>query len=137
MSGIFNVYFDGQYWVGLVLEESENHRRVGRFIFGDEPSPNQIFEWAKKGCPGLILTEVLPGEDQDQPSRVNPKRLQREARRALENKGLGSFAQDQIRKAIEKNKKTSQTKSREKRLIEERARFDKLQLKKKKKKRGH
>lgn len=136
MSGLFQVYFDGINWVGLILEESDHRCRVGRYIFGNEPTPLEIFEWARKGCPGLRLSE-LPAGSPLLEELARGGRLTKETRRAQENKGLGTFAQEQLRQSIEANKKAARIKFSVLRKRRAEERFLNRQAKKRKRKRGH
>ena len=137
MSGLFHVYFDGNNWVGLVLEESEDSTKSGKFIFGPEPTPTEIFEWAKKGCPGLVLNSVPRKNNTERQKEPLSLPISRELRRAKDNKPLGSYAQDVLRRTIELKKKSASVSRKEQRALEAETRYEKNRLKKKKKKRGH
>ena len=39
------VYFDGQFWIGLVECADADRLQVARHIFGAEPSDNEVLEF--------------------------------------------------------------------------------------------
>ena len=139
MSGLFHVYFDGSNWVGVILEDNEESVKSGKYIFGSEPTPTEIFEWAKKGCPGLVLRTVpKTGQIGSNPQNGSQtKRMLKELKRAEENRPIGSYAQEVLRKATELRKKAASLTNKERRAQKAVERYEKRLLKKKKKKRGH
>lgn len=80
------VYFDGQFWVGVVEEEIHQSLRVARHIFGAEPKDTEVLAFVNRHLPGLL---DLSTEDLVQPSagriatsvvaKINPKRRARQA----------------------------------------------------------
>jgi hypothetical protein len=59
------VYFDGQFWVGVVEDEYHQSLRVARHIFGAEPKDTEVQAFVNRHLPGLL---DLPTEDRAQPS---------------------------------------------------------------------
>ncbi|MEV4319246.1 YjdF family protein [Actinocrispum sp. NPDC049592] len=49
MREVFTVYFDGQFWVGVLELYSAEGVRAARHIFGAEPTNPELLEFASKG----------------------------------------------------------------------------------------
>ena len=77
-----------------------------------------------------IETEIRQAAD-------NPKRRSRNARKQLENMGIGTKSQQALQRQREEMKKERRQISREEREMEAQRRFEMKQAKKKEKKRGH
>ncbi|MGF9905701.1 YjdF family protein [Brevibacillus porteri] len=110
------VYYDGQFWVG-VLEVNDNGKlKAGRFIFGSEPKDNEILEFIQKNI--YEVTNKLSQQVDIKISsdrRVNPKRLARQAAHELRMKGISSYAQEALKLENEKRKKEKQVYTRQQR----------------------
>lgn len=80
----FTVYFDGQFWVGVLEEQSAGQLRAVRVVFGAEPSDAELYDWVQRNGRELFerLDEAaaVPAEA-SVARRGNPKRAQREAAR--------------------------------------------------------
>jgi hypothetical protein len=128
------VYYDGQFWVGVVEEVHEEKLKAGRYVFGSEPNDTEILEFIQKQI--LDLTNRLSKEvNVKTPTerRVNPKRLARQVANEMKRKGISSHAQEALKLEYEKRKKEKQTFSRQQREeMKERKREIKLQKAKKK-----
>jgi len=132
------VFYDGQYWVGVVEESTEGKLRAGRFIFGSEPKDQEVIQF--------IYTKLLDFMDglseevelgHQLTRKINPKRLARMAAREVNTNGVSTFAQAAIQLEYEKRKKEKQNLSRERR-DEMKAYKRDIKLKKAKEKhRGH
>ncbi|WP_232698838.1 YjdF family protein [Brevibacillus daliensis] len=110
------VYYDGQFWVGVVEEVHEGKLRAGRYVFGSEPNDSEILEFIQRQI--VDLTNRLSQEiNRKTPNerRVNPKRLARRVADELKNKGISSHAEETLKLEYEKRKKEKQTFSRQQR----------------------
>jgi hypothetical protein len=108
------LYYDGQFWVGVV--ETNNHGKIkaGRYVFGSEPKDDEVLEFIHTKL--LDLTNSLSQEvDTKTPTgrKVNPKRLLRQVAHEMKNKGISSYAQEALKLEYEKRKKEKQTLSRQ------------------------
>lgn len=85
MESTFSVYFDGQFWIGVLDIVENGEIRAARRVFGSEPTIAELWEFTHAdgnrlidealAAPGMPL-----GERQVAPVR-NPKRLARQAAR--------------------------------------------------------
>ena len=90
--GTFTIFFDGQFWVGLATRASDEGTEVARVVFGSEPTEAELAAWVRDEYGKLRFTPTSVGI----PSRMigNPKRRQREARKALEEPRTRTRAQE-------------------------------------------
>ncbi|UNK19423.1 YjdF family protein [Paenibacillus sp. N3/727] len=110
------VYFDGQFWVGVVEENDNGKLKAGRYIFGPEPKDDEILAFIHKDLCELISklsqdVDITTTSDR----RVNPKRLARQVAHELSMKGISSYAQEALKLEYEKRKKEKQVYTRQQR----------------------
>ena len=67
----------------------------------------------------------------------NPKRMQREARRQMQETGIGTKSQQALKLQQEQNKQERKIRSKEKKEAEELRKFEMKQQKKREKHKGH
>ncbi|SFJ35107.1 YjdF family protein [Brevibacillus centrosporus] len=124
------VFFDGQFWVGVVEQYVQGKVKAGKHLFGAEPKDQEILEFVWKQ-----LDQLTEGLSQNVESgygiserRINPKRLARQVSREMEQRGVSSYAQEALRLEYEKRKKEKQVDSRQqKEELKERKRELKVQ----------
>lgn len=93
VSSTLTVYHDGRFWVGVIEHVEDGCLRVGRIVFGPEPSNEELFvELVCKGWEGLVLSDSS-GKAAPPEGRRNPKRRQRETARQSRGKGPSTKAQ--------------------------------------------
>ncbi|HEX3051475.1 MAG TPA: YjdF family protein [Aggregatilineaceae bacterium] len=133
----FTVYFDAPYWVGVLEDQRDGLLFAVKHIFGAEPSDQLVYEFLLAELPSLQarMTVGVPVEAQTQ-KRINPKRMQREARRALADNGIRTKAQEAIQQQFEVNKQERKQTSREQRDAEREHKRDMAREKALKKHRG-
>jgi hypothetical protein len=139
-SAQLTVFFEDPFWVGVFETVDERGHAVCRVVFGAEPTDAQVHEFVLARYPRLTFTEPrAEGDPETLPAapRVNPKRRQHEARRATEQTGVSSKAQEAMRLDLEQRKKVRKSESKEQRQAEEHRLYLLKQAQKKKKKRGH
>lgn len=76
----FTVYFDGQFWVGIVERLEEGRLSAARVVFGAEPSDEEVFQFVLDRWGTLRFSPEVEAERRREPG--NPKRRQREAAKA-------------------------------------------------------
>jgi hypothetical protein len=136
--GTFTVYFDGQFWVGLATRERQAATEVARVVFGSEPGEHELFEWARDHFHALVYIRVdralgpLPKER----ATGNPKRRQREARKAIDEEGTRTRAQEAWQLAFETEKGVRQSEARAQRRELADERYARRVEKRKRAKRG-
>ena len=133
---MLTVYFDDPFWVGVLTRREGHTLTAARIVFGAEPKDYEVYERLLR-CYGALRFGGSIAAESREAARVNPKRMQREASRLLENTGAGTKAQQALAQAREETKQTRLAVSREAREAEEQRRFDLRQAKRREKHRGH
>lgn len=102
----FTVFFDPPYWVGVLEEQRGDLLFAARHIFGSEPSDQEVYQVILNDLDSLRdrMSTGLPVENPLAQKRINPKRAQREARRALQESGVSTKAQEAMRLQWEQTK---------------------------------
>ena len=129
------VYFEDPFWIG-VFESIENEKlSVCKVTFGAEPKDYDIQEYILKNYCGLHFSPAVRTVVKE--TKKNPKRMQREAKKQLQNIGIGTKSQEALKLQQEKNKQERKVKSKEQKEAEERRLFELKQQKKLEKHKGH
>ena len=129
------VFYDGQFWVGVVEEIVNGKLRAGRYLFGSEPKDQEVFAFVNTKLLDFMneLSEQLSVENR-QPKKMNPKRLARQVAREMKANGVSTFAQAALQLEYEKRKKEKQILRRARR---EELKEYKREIKRKKAKEKH
>ena len=103
--------------------------------FGAEPKDYEIWDYVLHHYYELVFSPAI--ETETRQTADNPKRRLRNARKHLENTGIGTKSQQALQKQREEMKTERRQISREERDAEAQHRFEMKQAKKKEKRRGH
>ena len=89
------LYFDGQFWVGVIERHEADRVRAVRIVFGAQPSDAEFYEFLLAHANALLCrfdeAAWTPDMAQRQTAHHNPKRTQRQASR-LTHQGHPSTA---------------------------------------------
>lgn len=129
------IYFDQSFWVGVFEELDGDKLSVCRMVFGAEPTDAEIYDFILKHYYHIRFS--TPVKTKIKKKADNPKRRQRNARKQLENKGIGTKSQQALQKQYEENKTERKIKKREQKDTEKQRQFELKQQKRKEKHRGH
>jgi len=133
------IYYDGQFWVGLVQRQTEQGLFATRHVFGPEPSDGEVFEFVNRDMDRLIESQTVAitlEQTLDLNRCINPKRLRRLVNKEKEQAGPSNVAQNALRVQLEANKKERKVLSKQEKLEEEERRWQMARDKAKKKHRG-
>lgn len=130
------VLFEAPFWVGLYERWEQGHYTVCKITFGAEPKDAEVYGFLLEHWRRLVFSPALPA-DQGGQRRVNPKRMQREIHARLQNKGVGTKAQQALQLQREEHKLERKAQSREQREAEKQRQFALRQEKKKARHKGH
>ncbi|CAH1191181.1 MULTISPECIES: YjdF family protein [Paenibacillus] len=123
-----------KYWIGVVEQEEQGRLKACRHIFGNEPRDSEILEFVGKNMMELMsLTKVGTDTKRRKSTRVNPKRLARQASKEIAQRGLSSHAQEAIKLDLESRKLQRKVQNRQQ-ILEENERKYQLRVQKAKKK---
>ena len=135
MKASLKVFFENPFWVGVFERIEDGKLSVCKVTFGAEPKSYEILEYALQHYYELAFSPAI--ETEIRQAADNPKRRSRNARKQLENMGIGTKSQQALQRQREEMKKERRQISREEREAEAQRRFEMKQAKKKEKKRGH
>ncbi|WP_334073070.1 MULTISPECIES: YjdF family protein [Paenibacillus] len=134
------VYFEGQFWVGVVEETIGGQLKAYRHIFGSEPKDPEIFQFViqelSRVADVLSRSRGVEGELDTGARRVNPKRLARLAARELNRRGISTFAQEALKEELLLRKKERKSLGRDERERQQAYKREQKVLKAKQKHRG-
>ena len=135
MKASLKVFFENPFWVGVFERIEDGKLSVCKVTFGAEPKSYEILEYALQHYYELVFSPAI--ETEIRQAADNPKRRSRNARKQLENMGIGTKSQQALQRQREEIKKERRQISREEREAEAQRRFEMKQARKKEKKRGH
>lgn len=130
------VLFEDPFWIGIYERESEGKYEVCKITFGAEPKDYEIYDFILKNWGQLRFSPSIAAATLAE-KHVNPKRMQREINRQLQDTGIGTKAQQALKLQQEQGKLERKVRSREQREAEQQRQFDLHQEKRKEKHRGH
>ena len=109
------IYYDGQFYIGLIETVTDNTLKAYRHIFGNEPKDQEVLEFVNRDLLPLIQKHKQVGVtiDKKLKKKVNPKRLQRSVSKELKQPFFSSKAQEAIKKDYEQRKKVKLTKNKQ------------------------
>ena len=135
MKASLKVFFENPFWVGVFERIEDGKLSICKVTFGAEPKDYEVLEYVLQHYYELVFSPAV--EIQTRQAADNPKRRSRNARKHLENTGIGTKSQQALQRQREEMKKERRQVSREEREAEAQRRFEQKQAKKKEKKRGH
>ncbi|MGW5743460.1 YjdF family protein [Amycolatopsis sp. NPDC003861] len=104
MSGVFTLYHDGRFWVGVYEIHEDGQVRAARHLFGSEPTNAELAAFAAGRDFARLADEARaapPVPTEQRPTaRLNAKRLAKLAKKAQEEAGIGTAAQRALRDAV-------------------------------------
>ena len=134
-SGKLTVYFEEPFWVGIFEKFEKGQLSVAKVTFGAEPKEYEVYEFILKYYDCLQFSPAVATLVKE--ARKNPKRMQRDAKRQMQERGISTKAQQALKLQQEQNKQERIVRSREQKEADEQRMFELKQQKKKEKHKGH
>ena len=134
VSGKLTVFFEDPFWVGVLECVADGKLSVCKVTFGAEPKDYEIYDFVLKNYYRLRFSPTVDTDVKE--AGRNPKRVQREVRKQVQNIGIGTKSQQALKLQQEQLKAERKTVSREQREAEKQRQFELKQQKKKEKHRG-
>ena len=134
VSGKLTVYFDEPFWVGVFERIEDAKLSVAKVTFGAEPKDYEVYEFVLKHYYSLQFSPAVAAVVKE--GSKNPKKVQREIRKQVSNKGIGTKSQQALKLQQEQYKVERKVRSKEKKEAEAKRQFELKQRKKKEKHRG-
>ncbi len=135
MKASLTVFFEDPFWVGVIECIEDGKLSVCKVTYGVEPKDYEVWDYILHHYYELVFSPAI--EIEIRHAADNPKRKSRNARKHLENTGIGTKSQQPLQRQREEMKTERRQISREERETEARRRFEMKQAKKKEKRRGH
>ena len=134
-NGKLTVYFEEPFWVGVFERIEDGKLSVAKVTFGAEPKDYEVQEYIRKYYSSLKFSPAVDTVVKD--IKRNPKRMQREAKKQMQETGIGTKSQQALKLQQEQNKQKRKVRSREKKEADKLRMFELKQQKKREKHRGH
>lgn len=129
------VYFENPFWIG-VFERIENGKlSVAKVTFGAEPKDYEVLEYILKNYYRLQFSPAVEAVVKE--FKRNPKRMQRDAKKLMQENGIGTKSQQALKLQQEKNKQERKLKSKKQKETDAQRMFELKQQKKRDKHKGH
>ena len=135
VSGKLTVYFEEPFWVGMFERIEDGKLSVAKVTFGAEPKDYEVQEYVQKYYFSLKFSPAVDAVAKD--IKRNPKRMQREAKKQMQEIGIGTKSQRALKLQQEQNKQERKVRSQEKKEAEKLRMFELKQQKKREKHKGH
>ncbi|WP_410572575.1 YjdF family protein [Amycolatopsis sp. cmx-4-61] len=104
MSGVFTLYHDGRFWVGVYEIHEDGLVRAARHVFGSEPNNAELAAFAAGRDFVRLADEARKAPpvplEQRPTARLNARRLAKLAKKAQDDDGIGTAAQRALRDAV-------------------------------------
>lgn len=134
VSARLTVFFEEPFWVGVFENVSGGKLSVCKVTFGAEPKDYEIYGFVLKNYDRLRFSPAVEADVKE--AGRNPKRVQREVRKQMQNTGIGTKSQQALKLQQEQMKTERKIMSRKQREAEKERRFELKQQKRKEKHRG-
>ncbi|MCF2682457.1 YjdF family protein [Faecalicatena contorta] len=135
VNGKLTVYFEEPFWVGVFERIEKGRLTVAKVTFGAEPKDHEIREYIQRYYFSLKFSPAVDTVVKE--TKRNPKRIQREAKKQMQETGIGTKSQQALKLQQEQNKQERKVRSREKREADQLRMFEQKQQKKREKHKGH
>ena len=129
------ILFEAPFWIGLYERIEHGRYEVCKITFGAEPKDYEVYEFLLRNWHKLKFSPPIQAEAAME-RKTNPKRVQREIQSQLQDKGIGTKAQQALKLQHEQSKLERRTRSREQKEAEKDRQFAIRLEKKKAKHRG-
>ena len=129
-SGKLTVYFEEPFWVGVFERIEDGKLSVAKVTFGAEPKDYEVQEYIQKYYFSLKFSPAVDTVVKD--IKRNPKRMQREAKKQMQETGIGTKSQQALKLQQEQNKQEPKVRSREKKEAYELRMFERNSKRKEK-----
>lgn len=130
------VFFNGQFWEGVIEIDHDGALKAVRYLFGAEPSDIEVLSFVSDNRASELIqqTRSTVALSLTDSKKLNPKRRSREAAKEMAVRGVSTMAQIAMQQELEQHKKEAKTRSK---ADEEAKEAEKRQLMRQKAKARH
>ena len=130
------VLFEDSFWIGLFERVEGGRYTVCKITFGAEPKDYEVYAFLLEHWRHLPFSPSMEAAAPEE-RRINPKRMQRQIQKSLQNTGIGTKAQQALQLQREQGKEARKKVSRKEREAEADRQFALRQEKRREKHKGH
>ena len=130
------VLFEDPFWVGIYERREGRTYQVCKITFGAEPKDYEIWDFLLEHWRQHRFSPSMEAAALEE-RRINPKRMQRQIHKSLQNTGIGTKAQQALQLQREQVKEARKKASREEREAEADRQFALRREKRREKHKGH
>lgn len=87
------VLFEAPFWVGIYERTIRGEYEVCKITFGAEPKDCEVYAFLLENRHTLAFSPSVKADDVHNERKINPKRMQRNISKSLEEKGISTKAQ--------------------------------------------
>ena len=128
------VFFAEPFWIGVFERISEGKLSVCKITFGAEPKDYEVYAFILKNSGKLRFSPAVAADVKE--AGRNPKSVQREVHKQVQNTAIGTKSQQALKLQQEQKKTERRTVGREQREAEKQRQFELKQQKRKEKHKG-
>ena len=128
------VYFADPFWVGVIERIADGQLSAAKITFGAEPKDYEIAGFIQRHFYELHFSQSVPTERRE--AKKNPKTAQRDAKRQMQQVGIGTKSQQALKLQHEEKRLEGRKKNREEKQAKAERLFLLKQQKRKEKHRG-
>ena len=133
---VLTVLFEDPFWAGIYERREGRTYQVCKITFGAEPRDYEVYAFLLEHWRHLPFSPSMEGAAPEE-RRINPKRMQRQIRKSLQNTGIGTKAQQALQLQREQGKEARKKASRAEREAEADRQFALRREKQREKHEGH
>ena len=133
---VLTVLFEDPFWVGVYERREGRTYQVCKITFGAEPRDYEVYAFLLEQWRRLPFSPSMEGAAPEE-RRINPKRMQRQIQKSLQNTGIVTKAQQALQLQREQGKEARKKASREEREAEANRQFALRREKRREKHKGH
>ena len=90
-----NILFEAPFWIGLYERTDNGKYEVCKITFGSEPKDYEVYDFVLKNYYRLRFSPAVATDVKE--AGRNPKRVQREVRKQVQNTGIGTKSQQALK----------------------------------------
>ena len=136
ISATLTVLFEDPFWVGVFERRYDDKIEVAKVTFEKEPKDYEVYDFVLRQYHYLKFSPAIE-DDVLSDKKINPKRLQKLAKKQASEVGIGTKAQQALKLQLEERTLERKKSSREQREAEKQKQFELRQKKRHEKHRGH
>lgn len=122
VTGTLTVFFEEPFWVGVFEQISEGKLSACKVTFGAEPKDCEVYDLILKNYCRLRFSPAVAAVVKE--AKQNPKRVQREVHRRMEETGVGTKSWQALKLQQEQMKTERRLAGREQKEANEQRKFE-------------